>query len=254
MDRAQLQIAREDAPDGLGLRLIDHEGSGARIRRSLVAEGRPAAHPHALLLGSGDLVADAFAGDLSLELGEGEQDVEGQPAHAGGGVEGLGDRDEADLPGVEPLNDASEVRQRTRQPIDFVGQDHIDEPSIDVGQKGPQPWPIHRSAGEAAIVVDLGPDGPALADLRGDIGLACLALGLQAVELLVQALFGGLAGVDGAAELGLDQAGQQETSSVLRPKNRGPFQRVPVIVRATSERLRCLWPWNRKPSPVASTT
>jgi hypothetical protein len=32
-------------------------------------------HPHALFLGRGDLVADAFAGDFPLELGEGQKDI-----------------------------------------------------------------------------------------------------------------------------------------------------------------------------------
>jgi hypothetical protein len=36
----------------------------------VIAERHVAAHPHALLLGRGDLVADALAGDLALELGE----------------------------------------------------------------------------------------------------------------------------------------------------------------------------------------
>ena len=49
--------------------------------------GAVAAHPHAFLLRSRDLVADAFAGDLALELGEGEQHVEGQPPHRCRGVE-----------------------------------------------------------------------------------------------------------------------------------------------------------------------
>ena len=41
-------------------------------------------------------VVNPLAGDLALELGEGQQHVEGQPPHAGGRVEGLGHRDEVD--------------------------------------------------------------------------------------------------------------------------------------------------------------
>jgi hypothetical protein len=40
-----------------------------------VAERWHAAHPHTLLLRRGDLVADALAGDLALELSEGEEHV-----------------------------------------------------------------------------------------------------------------------------------------------------------------------------------
>ena len=62
----------------------------------IVAERRIAAHPDALLLGGGELVPDALAGDLALELGEGQQHIERQPTHRGGGVERLGDGDECD--------------------------------------------------------------------------------------------------------------------------------------------------------------
>jgi hypothetical protein len=41
-----------------------------------VSERGGAAHPEALLLGCGDLVPDALARDLALEVGEGEKDVE----------------------------------------------------------------------------------------------------------------------------------------------------------------------------------
>jgi hypothetical protein len=38
----------------------------------LITERRHAAHPHAFLLRGGDLVADALAGHLALELREGQ--------------------------------------------------------------------------------------------------------------------------------------------------------------------------------------
>src|SRR2546430_17195369 len=49
----------------------------------VVTERHVPAHPHALVLRRRDLVADALAGDLSLELGEGEQHVECQAPHGG---------------------------------------------------------------------------------------------------------------------------------------------------------------------------
>ena len=54
-----------------------------------VAKRNHSAHPDALLLRRGDLVPDAFAGELALELGEGQQDVQGQSPHAGCRVERL---------------------------------------------------------------------------------------------------------------------------------------------------------------------
>lgn len=51
-------------------------------------------HPHALLLGRRDLVADALGGDLALELGEGEKDVKRETSHRRRRVERLGHGDE----------------------------------------------------------------------------------------------------------------------------------------------------------------
>jgi hypothetical protein len=64
---------------------------------------------HALPLRRGDLIADSLAGDLALELGERQEHVEGQPPHAGGGVEGLSHRDEGDAMRVEQFDQFGEV-------------------------------------------------------------------------------------------------------------------------------------------------
>src|SRR3546814_20454675 len=73
---------------------------------------------HTLLLGGGDLVTDALARDLALELGEAEQHVEGQPAHRGRGVELLRDRNERDAVDVEHLYDLGEVAERAGQAVE----------------------------------------------------------------------------------------------------------------------------------------
>ena len=80
--------------------------------------------------------------------------------------------------------------------------------------------------------------------LAFDIGLAGLPLGVQGIELKVQIMFGGLAGVDGAAAdlhpvhaaLSCDWATFCPRPS-RRPKNLGPFQFVPVMIRAMADRL-----------------
>ena len=46
----------------------------------------------------------------------------------------------------------------------------------------------------------LGQGPPALRGLALDIGLAGLPLGVERIELLIQAMLGGFAGVDGAAQ------------------------------------------------------
>src|SRR5580700_2461476 len=67
--RAEVQVAAEDDPHSLGFLRIDHELLVAR----LIAERHRPTHAHALLLRGGDLVANALARDLALELGERQQ-------------------------------------------------------------------------------------------------------------------------------------------------------------------------------------
>src|SRR6476620_3938159 len=87
-DGLEIGVAPEDVPDGLGFRGVDDELAVFDV----VAERGLTAHPHALLLGGRDLVADALAGDLALELGKRQEDVERQASHRRRGVELLGDR------------------------------------------------------------------------------------------------------------------------------------------------------------------
>jgi hypothetical protein len=56
-----------------------------------------------------------------------------------------------------------------------------------------------RPARDAAVVILIADQNPALGSLAGDVGLAGLSLGVQAVELLLQPFLGRLARVDGAA-------------------------------------------------------
>jgi hypothetical protein len=71
-DRAKLGVALEDHPDSRRLGFADDQLPFPDV----VAERHIAAHPHALLLRRGDLVANALARDLALELGEREQHVD----------------------------------------------------------------------------------------------------------------------------------------------------------------------------------
>src|SRR6266403_2725184 len=67
LDVFEFQKQVKDRPDGHGLRFIDGEGAVL----SVVADGYPASHPHSLLLGCGDLVADPLTRDFALELRKG---------------------------------------------------------------------------------------------------------------------------------------------------------------------------------------
>ena len=136
------------------------------------------------------------------------------------------------------LDELREVHQRARQPVDLVDHDDVDQPLLDVGEQPLQRRPLQRAAGEAAVVVGLADQRPALGALAGDVGLAGLALGVQRVELLLQPLLGGLAGVDRAAELAGDRLRHAALPWRLMPKKTKPFQRVPVIARAMAESER----------------
>ena len=120
------------------------------------------------------------------------------------------------------------------QPVDLVDDDDIDLARLDVGQQALQGRALQGAAGEAAIVVAVGQQPPALVLLAGDVGLAGLALGIERVEVLLQPLLGGLAGVDGAAD-GARRSCRHPPSATEEP---GPDQRVPVIARATADNER----------------
>lgn len=87
---ARFQIGPEYPPYRLGLLRHDDEF----VVLVDVAERHVSTHPHALALGSSQLVADPFGNDLPLKLGKAQKDIQRKPAHAVGGVEGPGDRDE----------------------------------------------------------------------------------------------------------------------------------------------------------------
>ena len=143
----------------------------------------------------------------------------------------------------EALHHSHEVGQRARQPIQFICHDTIHQACLDVTQQALQRRPLQRAAGEAAIVVAIAHQHPALGALTGHVGLTGIALRIQRVELLLQPLVGGFARIDRAAKLlrggrhGRLDAGAPGHAPALpfSPKNVQPFQRVPVMWRATAE-------------------
>ena len=162
----------------------------------VVSQHGNAARPFSLAALGGDLVADAFADDLALELGERQQNVQRQSAHRVGRIELLRDRDERHAVVVERLHDPREVEKRTAQAIDLVDDHAVDFAGVNIGQQAIEGRPIHAAAGEAAIVVVIRQTHPAFVLLAGDERLGRLALGIERVEFQVEAFFAGLAGVD----------------------------------------------------------
>lgn len=213
----QVQVIQD--PDGTGFLLHDAQRPPVRF----VAQGDVPAHPQSLALGGGDLVADALSRYLPLELSEGQQHVQRQAAHAGGRVEGLRDGHEGRLGGIQPFDQFCEVSKGSRQPVDLVHDDLVDQTLVDIRQQPPQGRALESSAGDAAIIIGLRQHDPAFVLLAGNVGCASLPLGMQGVELLLKPLFRRLAGVDGAAD---------PVHRRFSPKNLGPDHAVPVILLA----------------------
>jgi tetratricopeptide (TPR) repeat protein len=67
------------------------------------------AHPHPLLFRGGNLVADALADDLALELRKGQQNIEGQAPHRGRGIELLRHRNKRRASRIEDLDDLGKI-------------------------------------------------------------------------------------------------------------------------------------------------
>ena len=103
---------------------------------------------------------------------------------------------------VEHVDDLGEVGQRAGQPVDLVDDHDLHFAGLDVGEQPLERRPLHRAAGEAAVVVEVAHGDPAGVLLARDVGLAGLALRIERVELLLEPLLGGFAGVDGAGNAG----------------------------------------------------
>ena len=76
--------------------------------------------------------------------------------------------------------------------------------------------------------------------LAADVGLRGIILGIERVEVLFKPLVSRDAGIDRAANAFRRSdlhAGDLFDGLSRRPKNFGPFQRVPVIAKATFDKL-----------------
>ena len=65
---AKFEIAGKDAAECYRFCRINHQ----LLLDPVIPQRRVTTHPYPLLFRGGDFVADAFSGDLTLELGEGE--------------------------------------------------------------------------------------------------------------------------------------------------------------------------------------
>src|ERR1700758_1125036 len=99
-DRAEFGIAAEYRAHDFRLAVDDEEFAVLYP----IPKRRHATHPHPLPFRGGDLVPDALADDLALELRKGQQNVQGQASHRGRRVELLGDRNEGRTSGIKNLD------------------------------------------------------------------------------------------------------------------------------------------------------
>ena len=102
-----------------------------------------------------------FADDLALELRKGQQDIQGQAPHRGRRVELLRDRNKGRASRIEDFDDLGKIGERAGQPVDFVDDHGVDPTHRDVGEQPLQRRPIHRRAGEPAVVISRAQARPA---------------------------------------------------------------------------------------------
>jgi len=157
--RTDLGKAVEHDAHGFGFGFVDDQFSVFHV----IAQGHRPAHPHAFFARGRNLVADALAGNLALELGKAEKDVQGQPPHRRRGIEGLCHGNKCHTVAVEHLDQLGKVHQRARQPVDFVDHNHIDQPLLNIRQQQFQTRPLQRAARHPAVIVMLITGG----ELRG---------------------------------------------------------------------------------------
>jgi hypothetical protein len=139
------------------------------------------------------------------------------------------------LVSVEHLHQLGKICQRAAETIDLVDHDHIDETVFDILQQSLESGSVQRAPRNTTVVIMIAYQYPSFGPLARDIGLTRLALGMQRVELLLKAFLGGFACVDRATQLADDGAGRHAVLRwFFRPKKTQPFQRVPVMARATS--------------------
>ena len=236
---AQPAEALEDVTHEPGFGLVDQQAHPLAVH--VVAQQRPAADVLALLLGNGDLIPDALAAELALELRERQQDVQRQAPHGTGGIEPLRDGYEGHVVLLEQGDQLREVHQTAGEPIDLVDHHDVHPVRLDVGQEGLEARAVHVPAGEAAVIVVCGDRLPALVLLAGDVRLTGFALGVEAVERLFEPFLVALARVDGAADgPGLLVLRDHDSSLAgpASPKNRGPLTCCPVMALATADSVR----------------
>ncbi len=124
----------------------------------------------------------------------------------------------------------AEVEEGAGEPVNFVDDDTVDAPFLDMSQQALQAGAFNVGPGEAAVIVKLLADGPAFMLLAFYVVLSGLPLVIKGSKFLLQPFGGGFARVDRA-----DQKSFLFGFFTHGLKNRKPFQCAPVIAFAIEE-------------------
>ena len=118
-----------------------------------------------------------------------------QAPHRGRRIELLRHRHKGRIVRIEDVDDLGEIGKRPGQAVDLVDNDDLNLPGLNVLQKPLERRPLHRTAGQAAVIVHVAKRDPSGMTLAHDIGLARLPLGVERIEFLLEALVGRFSGV-----------------------------------------------------------
>src|ERR1019366_10754241 len=119
----------------------------------VISDWHSATHPHPFAFGGCDLVPYSLARHFPFELGEGEQNIQGQPPHRSCGVELLSDRYEGDSARVQSLYDLGKIGQAPCEAINLIDDNGIDLALFDVFQQSLKCRSLQGSAGISPVVV-----------------------------------------------------------------------------------------------------
>src|ERR1700730_4071144 len=105
--------------------------------------------------------------------------------------------DTNDTPLIEQLDQLGEGGERAGEAVDLIDHHDGDLASPDIGQELLQGRAVEGGSREAAIVIAVWNQAPALMRLALDVGLAGLPLGIERVEFEIEIVLGRFAGVVG---------------------------------------------------------
>src|SRR5271168_1433831 len=97
---------------------------------------------------------------------------------------------------VEEFHQLGKVGKRPGEPVDLIDDDDVDLPGSHIVKQYLKGRALQGCSGQAPIIIPAADEPPAFVGLTLYVGFAGLALGVERVELEVEIMFGGFAGID----------------------------------------------------------